>query len=114
MVPSASAARRARDVFVAAQRRVDLAGRVVAEDRGVGEEQVVRRDLGRDAQPARLGLAQDAHRAEARDVRDVVASAGHLGEEHVARDDDVFGDARPAAEAEPGGDDRPRASARLR
>ena len=35
------------DVFVGAQRRVDLAGGVVAEHGRVGEQQVVRRHLGR-------------------------------------------------------------------
>ena len=58
-----------------------------------------------DREPARLGLAQDAHRAEARDVGDVVAGPGRFGEQDVARDDDVFGDARPTAQTEPRRDD---------
>ena len=61
----------------------------------------MRRDLGGHAQAAGLGLAQHAHRAQARDVRHVVAGAGRLGEEQVARDDHVLGDARPAAQPEP-------------
>ena len=75
MVPSASARAQRLDVLGLAQRRVHLAGGVVAEQRLVGEQEVVRRHLGGDGDAARLRLAQDAHRAQRRDVRDVVAGA---------------------------------------
>lgn len=47
------------DVLVGAQRRVDLEGRVVARQLGGAEQQVVRGDLGRDADAAGLGPADD-------------------------------------------------------
>ena len=89
------------DVFTFAQRRVHFARGVVAEDRIVREHEVMRRDLGRRADAARFGLAEEAHRAERRHVRDVITRPRVLGEEQIARHDDVFGDARPATKPEP-------------
>ena len=90
------------DVLRLAQRRVHLARRVVAEERLVGEEQVVRRHLGRRRRSRATFASRRRRTAPARrDVRHVVPGADVLGEEDVARDDDVLGDARPAAKAEP-------------
>ncbi len=62
----------------------------------------MRRDLGADRQAARLGFAQQPHRAHARDVRHVVPGARALGQDQVARHDQVLGFARPTRQAEAG------------
>ena len=92
----------ASHVGVRAQRRVDLEHRVVALGAGVGEQQVVRRDLGGHLHAARLRPAQDLHRARRRDVADVQPGADVAGEQHVAGDDRLLGGGRPAGQAEPG------------
>ena len=104
IVPSASASRSAATSLGGAQRRVDLedAGRSV-RDELVGEQQVVRRDLGGDVDAARLRPADDLDRAGGRDVADVQARADVLGEQHVAGDDRLLGDRRPAAQPEHAG-----------
>ena len=86
MVPSASASRSAATSARRAQRRVALGRRVVAGAGLVGQRQVVRRHLAGDGQPAPLGLAHQAHRIGAADVRDVVARAGQRAQLDVARD----------------------------
>ena len=53
-------------VLAGAQRRVDLVDRVVAGQRGVGEQQVVRGDLGGDPHPGRLGRPQHVDGARRR------------------------------------------------
>ena len=100
IVPSASAARSACDVLGAAQRRVHLEARVVARDEVLGEQQVVRRDLGGDVDAAGLRPADHLDRPGGRDVADVQAAADVLGEQHVAGDDRLLGDGRPAGQAE--------------
>jgi hypothetical protein len=67
---------------------------------------MVRRHLGRDragaAGQAALGPAQDLHAAGGRDVADVQPGADMLGQQHVAGDDRLLGDRRPARHAQPG------------
>jgi hypothetical protein len=86
-------------VFGLAQRRVDLASGVVADQRFVGQSEVVRRDLCGHRQAAALGFSQQAHRPQTGDVRDVIASSRRFSEDQVTGDDDVFGGARPSLEA---------------
>ena len=71
MVPSAEPAQHGGHVGVGAQRRVDLEDRVVARDRGVGEQQVVRRHLGGHRQPLGLGPPHQLDRAGRRQVQEV-------------------------------------------
>src|SRR5690606_23394492 len=58
-------------VPLGAQRRVDLVDRVVGAHQLVGEEQVVRGDLGGDPDAAGLGPADDLDGAGGRQVADV-------------------------------------------
>ena len=96
--PSSTAARSASR----AQRRVHLGVGVVARlAHGlVGQEQVVRRGLGGDPHAAGLAAAHRVHRGGGREVGDVDAAAGELGQQHVALDHDRLA-ARPAAPRRP-------------
>ena len=69
------------DVGGGAQRRVDLVDRVVGRGQLVGEQQVVRGDLGGDVPAARLGPADDLDRAGRGDVADVQPGADVRGEQ---------------------------------
>ena len=102
------------DVALRAQRRVDLEHRVVAAGQLVGEDQVVRRDLGGHVDPAGLGPADDLDRAGRRQVADVQPRADVLGEQHVARDDRLLRDRGPARPGRARRRRRPRASGRPR
>ena len=62
------------DVLGAAERRVHLVRGVVARDELLGEQQVVRRDLGGDGDAAGLRPADDLDGAGGRDVADVQAA----------------------------------------
>ena len=87
------------------QRRVHLEVRVARFERLVGEEEVVGRRLGRDADAAGLGLADHADAAGGREVGDVDAGPGRLGQDDVAGDHDLFrrrGDAGKPSRAETG------------
>ena len=110
--PAGSKARVSVDAFAdcvavvrGAERRVHLGVGVVALDRLVGQGEVVRGGLGGDAYAAGLGLADQLDGAPGRDVLDVDASAGVLGEEEVACDHDILGDGGDAGEAEPSRDE---------
>ena len=91
-------------VLLAPQRRVDLEARVVAAGEVVGQQQVVRSDLGGDVDAATLRPPDDLDRSCRRQVADVQAGADVLGEQHVARDDRLLGDGGPAGETELGRD----------
>ncbi len=103
MVPSARPARTASHVLGAAQWRVDLVDRVVGRGEVLGEQQVVRGDLGGDVDPAGLRPADDLHGPCGRDVADVQARSDMLGEQDVAGDDRLLGDRGPATQAEAAG-----------
>ncbi len=92
------------DVLGLAQRRIDLAGGIVAKHGFVGQQEVMRGDFGGDLDASRLGFTKDTDRAACGDVSHVVAGACVLGKECVPGDDDVLGDTGPAAEAEAGSD----------
>ncbi len=65
---------------------------------------MVRGDFGRDRDAASLRPAHDLDTAGGRQVADVQACAHGFREQHVARDDRLFGDGRPAGESEFGGE----------
>ncbi len=92
------------DIGVRAQRRVDLVDGVVAAGELIREPEVVRGDLGRDVDAAGLGPADNLHGPGRGDVADVQAGPDVLGQQHVPGDDALFGDGRPAGQAEDGGD----------
>ncbi len=92
------------NVLFATQRRVDLEAGVVAAREFVGEQQVVRGDLGRDVDAASLRPPDDLDRPCGGEMADVQARADVLGQQHVAGDDRLLGDRGPAGEAELGRD----------
>ena len=100
MVPSASACAQRLDVRGGAQRRVDLVDRVVALHQVLGEDQVVRGDLGGHRVALGLGRADQLHRAGRGDVADVQPGLGVRGQQDVAGDDRLLGDRRPAGQAQ--------------
>ena len=104
IVPSSSPARSADTSVGGAQRRVHLVHRVVAGREVVGQQQVVRGDLGGDPPALRLGPADQLDAAGGGHVADVQPRADVLGQQHVPGDDRLLGDRRPAGQAEPGGD----------
>ena len=67
----------------------------------VGQREVVRARLGRDADAAPLPLADQLDGARRRDVLDVQPAAGDLGQADVAGDHDVLGRRGHAARPEP-------------
>jgi hypothetical protein len=71
--------------------------------RSVGQQQVVRGDLGSHVDPLGLRPAQHLDRPGGRHVRDVDPRSGVPRQHHVAGDDDLLGDAGPARQAEPSG-----------
>ena len=94
-------------VGLLAQRRVHLQVRVVAAalvQRLVGQDEVMRRHLGRDRDAAVLAGAHRAQRLARAHVRDVDAAAGHLGQRDVALDHDRLGDAGNPLQPEQAGD----------
>ena len=93
------------DVALGAEGRGHLGVRVVGLHRVVRQQQVMRRDLGRHAHAARLGVPQHAHRPGRRDVGDVEMRAGQLRQHDVARNHDLLGGGRLTGEAQLRGDD---------
>ena len=87
----------------AAQRRLHLVVAVVRQHLRVGQRQVMRRDLARHRQLARLGSHHHLERAPRRDMRHVEARPGRLGQNHVARHHDVFRGCGDAAQPQPHG-----------
>src|SRR5713101_4587332 len=92
------------DVALRPERRRHLGVRVVLAHGVVGQHEVVRRHLGRDAHAARLALANQADGAGRRDVGDVNVRARQLGQQDVARHHDVLGRPRLAQESQLGRD----------
>ena len=92
------------DVLVPAQGRVDLEAGIVAAGKMLGEQEMMRGDLGRDLHTPRLRPADDLDAAGGRDMAHVQAGADVLGEQHVARDDRLLGHRRPSREPEFAGD----------
>jgi len=88
------------DVAPRAQRRGHLRIRAVARDRLLGEEEMVRRHLGRDRQPACLRVAEKRDRSRRAHVGDVEAAARQLDERDVARQHHLLGGSRNAMQAE--------------
>ena len=84
-----------------AQRRVHLDVGVVALERLVGEDEVVRRHLAGHGDAARLAGAHRAQRAARRQVGDVEAAAGQAGQRDVALDPELLGLAGDALQPEP-------------
>ena len=87
-----------------AQRRLHLGvGREAGlGHRLVGEQEVVRRHLAGGRQPAPLGGAHQVEGARGRQVRDVVAPAGLLEQQEVARHHHVLRQTGDPRQAEPG------------
>ena len=94
------------DVLGTAQRRIHLVERVVGGGQLLGEEQVVRRGLGRDIHSLCLTPAQEVNRTRGREVTHVEARADVLGKQDVAGDDRLFGDGRPTGQTELAGQRR--------
>ena len=94
------------DVLGPAQRRVHLVERVVGCGELLGEEQVVRRGLGRDVHALCLTPAHEVNGAGGGQVAHVQARADVLGEQDVAGDDGLFGDGGPTGQAELAGQGR--------
>ena len=94
-----------RTVRLAAQRRVHLCIGVVASDRLVRQQQVVRRDFRGHAHAAPLGLPDQRHAPGGTDVGHVQPGACVLGEHDVSSHDGFFADRRDSAQAQ---HDRPR------
>ena len=88
------------DVLRAAQRRVDLVQRVVGGGQLLGQEQVVRGDLGGDVHALGLAPTHDVDRSCGGQVAHMQARAHVLREQNVAGDDRLLGDRRPAGQAE--------------
>ena len=86
-----------------AQRWVDLEDRVVRRRQLVGEQQVMRRDLGGDVPTRGLRLPDQLDRARRRDVADVQPRADVSGEQAVTRDHGLLGHRRPSGQSEPTG-----------
>ena len=111
------------DISAGAERRIDLRVRIarrtprelvalpveppIARDPLVGEGEVMRRDLGGDARPARLGLADQRDAARRRRVAGEEPAPGRGGQGQIARQDRLLGDSGAAGDTEPVGD-RPR------
>ena len=74
--------------------------RVVAAKQLVGEAEVVRGDLGRDADPVGLGPANELDAAGRREVQEVDRRAGEPRQLDVAVDHQLLGERRPAGQAE--------------
>ncbi|SIA92430.1 Uncharacterised protein [Mycobacteroides abscessus subsp. abscessus] len=94
------------DVLGTAQRRVHLVERVVGGGQLLGQEQVVRRGLGRDINALCLTPAHEVNRTRGRQVTHVQARADVLSEQDVAGDDRLFGDGRPTGQTELAGQRR--------
>ena len=94
------------DVLGAAQRRVHLVERVVCGGELFGQEQVVRRGLGRNIDALCLAPTHEVDRARGRQVTHVQARADVLGEQNIAGDDRLFGDGGPTGQAELAGQRR--------
>ena len=77
-------------VGVRTEGRVHLGRRVVCSACLVGEREVMGRDLAGHGQAASFGVTHHRDGARGRCVGDVVARAGHLDEDEVARHDDLF------------------------
>ena len=84
------------DVVAAAQWWVDLVERVVGGSQLVGEQQMMRRDLGGDIHAARLRPPHEFDRSRRGDVADVQPRTDVLCQQDVARDDRFFRNRRPA------------------
>ena len=91
------------DVGRGPQRRVDLVHRVVVLGQLVGEQQMVRGDLGGDPPSLGLGPADDLDRPGRRDVADVQGRADVRGQQAVPGDDRLLGHGRPARQPQPPG-----------
>ena len=92
-------------VALLAQRRIDAAVAVIADDPVVRRADVVRRGLGGHAHAARLRLAHQLHAALRGDVAQVDALVLSLGHQDVARDHHFLRRAGDARQAELGGDE---------
>src|SRR5699024_10763136 len=92
------------DVVRGAQRRIDLVACVEATHQVVRQQQVVRGDLGRHGDAALFGPAHDVDAAGGGQVAHVQSGPDVLGQQHVAGDDRLLGDGRPAGQAQLGGD----------
>lgn len=93
------------DVGPRAERRIHLVVRVVGRAGVLGQQQVMRADLGADALAGGFGPADQLDRAGGADVGDVVADAGGRGQADVALGHDFLGRGRDAGQAEAGGGD---------
>ncbi len=91
------------DVGCSAQRRVHLVDRVIAGRKLVGQQQVMRGDLGRHPPALGLGPADDLYRARGRHVADMQGRADMRGQQAVPGDDRFLGDRRPAGQPEQAG-----------
>ena len=78
------------DVGGGPQGRVHLEIRIARPERLVGEEEMVGRGLGRDADAAGLGLADQADSTGGGEMGDVDAGPEGLGQDDVAGDHDVL------------------------
>ena len=87
------------------ERRIHLPVRVVGAEILVDEDEVMRRDLGRDAEPVGLRPSHQVHRPRRRQVADVEPAAGESSHLDVAEDDRVLGGGRLPREAEREGAD---------
>src|SRR5579875_1364450 len=83
-----------RRVFGRAQRRVDLRRRAIIFEALVGQDEVMGRHLARRLDTTRTGPANQIDARPRREMRDVPALPGLSGDQQVARDDDVLGQAR--------------------
>ena len=90
-----------RHVLVRTQRRVHLEDRVVARHRGVGQQHVVRRGLGRDREAFLLGPADQVDGARRGQVEEVHRCARQTGQRDVAGHHGLLGGGRHAGDAEP-------------
>ena len=88
------------DVTRVSQRRRHLGVRAVARHRLLGEEEMMRRHLGGDREPAGLRVAQQCDRAGRAHVRDVQTAARQVRERDVARHHHLLGGGRDAVQAE--------------
>lgn len=93
------------DIGAGAEGRIHLEIRVVGRACVLGQEQVMRADLGGDAGAVALGPADQLDRAGGADVGDVVAAGGLARETDVALGHDFLGRGGDAGEAEAGGGD---------
>lgn len=88
------------DVGLFAQRRIHLEIRVEVATTFVGEQQMVRADFGGDADAFGFAFTNERDRAFRGDMRDVKPCPGEFRESDVAGDDEFFGGAGIAVDAE--------------